>query len=103
MATGSTSSWLTEGGVLNNRVKKVYEGQPNIVDSLKNNEIDLIFNTTDDNQSLTDSRYIRAAALSNKICYYTTAAASNAAAKAIREAENNELEVNALQNYQNLK
>ena len=99
VATGGTSSWLTEGGVLNTHVKKVYEGQPNIVDSLKNNEIDLIFNTTDGNQSLTDSRYIRAAALSNKICYYTTAAASNAAAKAIREAENNELEVNALQNY----
>ena len=99
VATGGTSSWLTEGGVLNTHVKKVYEGQPNIVDSLKNNEIDLIFNTTDGNQSLTDSRYIRAAALSNKICYYTTAAASNAAAKAIRGAENNELEVNALQNY----
>ena len=99
VATGGTSSWLTAGGVLNTLVKKVYEGQPNIVDSLKNNEIDLIFNTTDGNQSLTDSRYIRAAALSNKICYYTTAAASNAAAKAIREAENNELEVNALQNY----
>ena len=99
VATGGTSSWLTEGGVLNTHVKKVHEGQPNIVDSLKNNEIDLIFNTTDGNQSLTDSRYIRAAALSNKICYYTTAAASNAAAKAIREAENNELEVNALQNY----
>ena len=99
VATGGTSSWLTEGGVLNTHVKKVYEGQPNIVDSLKNNEINLIFNTTDGNQSLTDSRYIRAAALSNKICYYTTAAASNAAAKAIREAENNELEVNALQNY----
>ena len=42
VATGGTSSWLTEGGVLNTHVKKVHEGQPNIVDSLKNNEIDLI-------------------------------------------------------------
>jgi carbamoyl-phosphate synthase large subunit len=48
---------------------------------------------------LKDSRAIRAAALSNKICYYTTAAASNAAAKAIKDTQNSEVEVNALQNY----
>jgi carbamoyl-phosphate synthase large subunit len=85
--------------VHNTRVKKVYEGQPNIVDALKNSEIDLIFNTTQGSQSLKDSRAIRAAALSNKICYYTTAAASNAAAKAIKDTQNSKVEVNALQNY----
>ncbi|MDB3878151.1 carbamoyl-phosphate synthase large subunit [Amylibacter sp.] len=98
-ATGGTSIWLSDNNVKNTRVKKVYEGQPNIVDALKNNEINLIFNTTQGSQSLKDSRAIRAAALSNKICYYTTAAASNAAAKAIKDVENSELEVNALQNY----
>ena len=99
LATGGTSIWLSDNSVKNTRVKKVYEGQPNIVDALKNNEINLIFNTTQGSQSLKDSRAIRAAALSNKICYYTTAAASNAAAKAIKDVENSELEVNALQNY----
>ncbi|MDB9794462.1 carbamoyl-phosphate synthase large subunit [bacterium] len=99
LATGGTSIWLSDNNVKNTRVKKVYEGQPNIVDALKNNEINLIFNTTQGSQSLKDSRAIRAAALSNKICYYTTAAASNAAAKAIKNVENSELEVNALQNY----
>ncbi|MDB9803704.1 carbamoyl-phosphate synthase large subunit [Amylibacter sp.] len=99
LATGGTSIWLSDNNVKNTRVKKVYEGQPNIVDALKNNEINLIFNTTQGSQSLKDSRAIRAAALSNKICYYTTAAASNAAAKAIKDVENSELEVNALQNY----
>ncbi|MDB4145516.1 carbamoyl-phosphate synthase large subunit [Amylibacter sp.] len=99
LATGGTSIWLSDNNVKNTRVKKVYEGQPNIVDALKNNEINLIFNTTQGSQSLKDSRAIRAAALSNKICYYTTAAASNAAAKAIKDDENSELEVNALQNY----
>ena len=99
LATGGTSSWLNDNGVDNTRVKKVYEGQPNIVDALKNAEINLIFNTTQGSQSLKDSRAIRAAALSNKICYYTTAAASNAAAKAIKDTQNSEVEVNALQNY----
>ena len=99
LATGGTSLWLSDNGVHNTRVKKVYEGQPNIVDALKNSEIDLIFNTTQGSQSLKDSRAIRAAALSNKICYYTTAAASNAAAKAIKDTQNSKVEVNALQNY----
>jgi len=99
LATGGTSVWLNNNGVHNTRVKKVYEGQPNIVDALKNSEIDLIFNTTQGSQSLKDSRAIRAAALSNKICYYTTAAASNAAAKAIKDTQNSQVEVNALQNY----
>ena len=83
----------------NTRVKKIYEGQPNAVDALKNGEIDLIFNTTEGTQSFADSKPIRAAALTGKICYYTTAAASNAAAKAIRDMANGELDVNALQNY----
>jgi carbamoyl-phosphate synthase large subunit len=99
LATSGTSKWLTENGVANTLVKKVYEGQPNIVDALKNNEVDLIFNTTEGTQSLHDSRAIRAAALAQKIAYYTTAAASNAAAKAIRNMRDGEIEVNALQNY----
>ena len=68
-------------------------------DFLLDIKIDLIFNTTQGSQSLKDSRAIRAAALSNKICYYTTAAASNAAAKAIKDTQNSKVEVNALQNY----
>jgi carbamoyl-phosphate synthase large subunit len=99
LATSGTSTWLTSEGIKNTLVKKVYEGQPNIVDALKNNEVDLIFNTTEGTQSLQDSRAIRAAALSQKIAYYTTAAASNAAAKAIRNMSEGEIEVNALQNY----
>ncbi|MDB0059278.1 carbamoyl-phosphate synthase large subunit, partial [bacterium] len=52
LATGGTSIWLSDNNVKNTRVKKVYEGQPNIVDALKNNEINLIFNTTQGSQSL---------------------------------------------------
>jgi carbamoyl-phosphate synthase large subunit len=99
LATGGTSDWLNANKVANTRVKKIYEGKPNAVDALKNDEIDLIFNTTEGTQSLEDSKPIRAAALMGKICYYTTAAASNAAAKAIRDMANGEIEVSALQNY----
>ena len=63
LATGGTSIWLSDNNVKNTRVKKVYEGQPNIVDALKNNEINLIFNTTQGSQSLKDSRAIRALSL----------------------------------------
>jgi carbamoyl-phosphate synthase large subunit len=99
IATGGTSKWLADQGVANTKVLKVYEGRPNIVDTLKDGGIDLIFNTTEGTQSLEDSRHIRSAALSDKIAYYTTAAASNAAAKAIRNMSEGEIEVMALQAY----
>ncbi len=99
LATGGTSTWLADNGVQNTRVQKVYEGRPNIVDTLKDGGVDLIFNTTEGTQSLEDSRDIRSAALYDKIAYYTTAAASNAAAKAIRNMSEGEIEVMALQEY----
>ena len=99
LATGGTSTWLTDNGVANTRANKVYEGRPHIVDTLKNGEVDLIFNTTEGTQSLEDSKDIRGQALRGKIAYYTTAAASNAAAKAIRNMSEGEIEVRALQSY----
>ncbi|GLQ34938.1 carbamoyl-phosphate synthase large chain [Amylibacter marinus] len=99
LATGGTAKWLSENAVANTLVSKVFEGRPNIVDTLKDGAVDLIFNTTEGTQSLEDSREIRAVALSGKIAYYTTAAASNAAAKAIRNMREGEIEVKALQNY----
>ncbi len=99
LATGGTNTWLANNGVENTRVQKVYEGRPNIVDTLKDGGVDLIFNTTEGTQSLEDSRDIRSAALYDKIAYYTTAAASNAAAKAIRNMSEGEIEVLALQEY----
>lgn len=99
LATGGTSDWLSENGVKNTKVLKVFEGRPNIVDTLKNGEINLIFNTTEGTQSLVDSKDIRTVALYQKIAYYTTAAASNAAAKAIRNMAEGEITVMALQEY----
>ena len=83
VATRGTGLWLTAKGIGSTPVKKVYEGQPNIVDRLKNNDIALVMNTTEGSQAISDSRDIRRVALMDKIPYFTTAAASIAAVEAM--------------------
>ncbi|HEY4587172.1 MAG TPA: carbamoyl-phosphate synthase large subunit, partial [Brevundimonas sp.] len=73
IATGGTHSYLTGQGLDVGLVKKVLEGRPNIVDAMKNGEVQLVFNTTDGKQALADSFSIRRTALMMKIPYYTTA------------------------------
>jgi carbamoyl-phosphate synthase large subunit len=65
---------------------------------MKNNEISLVMNTTEGVQSIRDSRDIRSVALFDKIPYFTTAAAANAAALAIQSYADGEIEVKPLQN-----
>jgi carbamoyl-phosphate synthase large subunit len=84
VATKGTASWLASVGVATTPVAKVYEGRPNIVDRLKNNDIALVLNTTEGNQAVSDSRDIRRVALMDKIPYFTTAAASIAAIAAMK-------------------
>ncbi|WP_120717923.1 carbamoyl-phosphate synthase large subunit [Tsuneonella amylolytica] len=99
IATGGTQRYLVDQGLDVARVKKVAEGQPHIVDRIVDREIALIFNTTEGWQSLEDSKSIRAGALEARIPYYTTAAASLAAARAITEVSASQLEVRPLQDY----
>ncbi|SDX25017.1 carbamoyl-phosphate synthase large subunit [Roseicitreum antarcticum] len=84
VATRGTASWLKEQGVATTHVNKVYEGRPNIVDRLKNGDIDLVLNTTAGTQAINDSRDIRRVALMDKIPYFTTAAGSIAAVAAMQ-------------------
>ena len=84
VATRGTATWLFEAGIRSLPVLKVYEGRPNIVDMLKNDEIALVMNTTDSTQAVSDSRDIRRAALMDKIPYFTTAAASIAVVEAMQ-------------------
>ncbi|MDT8856807.1 carbamoyl-phosphate synthase large subunit [Paracoccaceae bacterium Fryx2] len=84
IATRGTATWLDSLGIAATRVNKVYEGRPNIVDMLKNDEIALVLNTTEGSQAVSDSRDIRAVALYDKIPYFTTAAASIAAVEAMK-------------------
>ncbi|MCW3782804.1 carbamoyl-phosphate synthase large subunit [Defluviimonas salinarum] len=88
IATRGTAAFLAENGIASETVNKVYEGRQegklHIVDRLKNGEIALLFNTTEGQQAIEDSRSIRAVALYDKIPYYTTAAGSISAVQAIK-------------------
>jgi carbamoyl-phosphate synthase large subunit len=97
VATSGTAAWLSENRVTCEKVNKVYEGRPNIVDLLKNDDISLVMNTTEGAQAVNDSREIRSVALYDRIPYFTTAAASHAAARAMKAREEGDLEVRSLQ------
>ncbi len=99
IATGGTHAYLTEQGLEVGLVKKVLEGRPNIVDAMKNGEVQLVFNTTDGKQALADSFSIRRTALMMKIPYYTTASGSLAAAQAIAAVRHGEMDVRPIQSY----
>ena len=99
VATGGTQAYLTEQGLPVERINKVAEGRPHIVDKISDGEIALVFNTTEGWQSHKDSQSIRASALEMKIPYYTTAAASAAVAEAIVTVSVGDLAVRSLQDY----
>jgi len=99
VATSGTAAYLNAEGLDVEMVNKVAEGRPHIVDRIKDGGVDLIFNTTEGWQSLKDSHSIRASALSGKVPYFTTAAASVATAQAIAALRERKLEVRALQSY----
>jgi carbamoyl-phosphate synthase large subunit len=99
VATGGTADFLSSQGVEVERVNKVAQGRPHIVDKIKDGEIDLIFNTTEGWQSHKDSASIRASALMAKVPYFTTAASSAAVVKAVAARRERSLEVRSLQDY----
>ncbi|PZO05692.1 MAG: carbamoyl phosphate synthase large subunit [Alphaproteobacteria bacterium] len=99
IATGGTHSWLVQQGLPVGYVKKVLEGRPNIVDAMKNGDVQLVFNTTEGKQSLQDSFSLRRTALMMKIPYYTTSAGALAASQAIGAIQADALEVRPLQGY----
>ena len=99
VATGGTADYLAAAGVAVTPVNKVAQGRPHIVDRIKDGDIALVFNTTEGWQSLQDSRAIRQSALGQRIPYFTTAAASVAAVRAIAALRERPLEVRPLQHY----
>ena len=99
VATKGTAKFLEKNQIKSTLVNKVYEGRPNIVDMMKNGEIDLVMNTTDGSQAVEDSRSMRAECLSDGIPYYTTLSASSAAAIAIQKWREGEIGVKSLQSH----
>ena len=83
LATGTTCDLITEAGIPAERVKKLYEGRPNILDLITNGDISLIINSPIGKESMHDDRYLRKAAIKEKVPYMTTIAAARATAKGI--------------------
>ena len=85
VATDGTAQALREAGIECERVNKVAQGQPHIVDMIKNDAIDLIINTTSGKRSIADSFSLRASALSRRVAYTTTVAGATAAVMALSD------------------
>ncbi len=96
VATDGTAASLSAAGLNVQRVNKVKQGRPHVVDRIKNNEFSLIINTTSGKQSLRDSYTIRHEAIFHKVTYFTTLAGAKAAVEAHKSAA--DLSVNRLQN-----
>jgi carbamoyl-phosphate synthase large subunit len=99
VATRGTKRHLDAHGIPCERVNKVLEGRPHIVDAITNGEIDIVFNTTEGAKALADSMSIRRSALLNHIPYYTTLAGALAATEAIKALREGSLTVAPLQSY----
>jgi len=99
VATEGTCDYLRKKGVKVERIFKLYEGRPNILDAIKNKEIQLVINTPIGKRSATDDSYIRKAAIQYKIPYITTVAAAAASAKGIAARKARESTVCSLQSY----
>jgi carbamoyl-phosphate synthase large subunit len=99
VATRGTAKSLEAEGLEVRVVNKVMEGRPHVVDAIKNGEVQLVFNTTEGSQALSDSLSIRRTALQLKVPYYTTVAGAAAATEAIAALRLGALEVAPLQSY----
>ncbi|GHE97175.1 carbamoyl-phosphate synthase large chain [Aliiroseovarius zhejiangensis] len=97
LATRGTAAFLSENGVETETVNKNYEPGRNIIDRMKDGEVQLVLNTTEGTQSVNDSREMRNVALMDKIPYFTTLAASHAAVRAMKARTEREIEVRPLQ------
>ena len=84
LATDGTQAVIAAAGIPCNRVNKLQQGQPHILDQIKNDTIDLVINTTDGRQAIADSYYIRQAALGRKIPYTTTLSGATAICTALK-------------------
>jgi len=98
-ATEGTYEFLASKGIESQLILKLHEGRPNIVDALKNKEIQLVINTPSGKLSQYDDSYIRKTTIKYKVPYMTTLAAANAAAKGITAYRQGKTSVRSLQDY----
>ena len=99
LSTGGTKKFLEKHSIPATLILKVHEGRPNIVDAIKNKEIDLVVNTPAGRLSEYDDSYIRKNAIKFKIPYITTTSAALSSTNGIKERQNGEYKVKSLQDY----
>lgn len=84
-ATGGTHAFLEKEGIVSKKVLKIYEGRPNVQDSITNGEIHLVINTSDNKASKDDAKIIRSEVLKNAIPYFTTLEGARVAIEALKD------------------
>lgn len=99
ITTKGTWEYLKENGIDSRIIYKMFEDRPNIVDAIKNGDIQLIINTPDGRRGQFDDSYIRKAAIKYKVPYITTTAAAVAAARGIEAFRKGKGDVKSLQTY----
>jgi len=99
VATEGTSKFFTKSGIENRQVFKVQEGRPNVVDFIKNGEVDLVINTPLGEESRMDEYAIGWASIEHKVAFITTLSAAATAARAIEEVRHGKLSVKSLQEF----
>ncbi|MEN9225267.1 MAG: carbamoyl-phosphate synthase large subunit [Thermostichus sp. HHBFW_bins_43] len=99
LATEGTQTFLAQQGIPVEKILKLHEGRPHVVDAIKNREIQLIINTPSGIEAQQDGHKIRRTALAYKIPLVTTLAGARATAAAIRALQSGSLEVKSLQEF----
>ena len=98
-ATEGTQAYFSQHGVTSEKILKMFEGRPGIVDEIKNQKIQMVINTPIGKLSKYDDSYVRKAAIKYKIPYITTMAAARATVKGIQARRNRGRFVKSLQEY----
>ncbi|MES2662379.1 MAG: carbamoyl-phosphate synthase large subunit [Pseudomonadota bacterium] len=97
VATRGTAEFLKQSNIEVERINKVKEGRPHVVDRLKNGEISLIINTTEGKTAIADSFEIRRTAVQSKVCYATTLAGAKALSEAMMQNQQQPIQVRRIQ------
>ncbi len=98
-ATHGTASYLMDQGISVNKINKVSQGSPHIVEDLLDEKIDILINTTEGRKSINDSFSVRRTALMKSLPYFLTISGARAAINSIKELRNNDLDVNPITSF----
>jgi carbamoyl-phosphate synthase large subunit len=98
-ATDGTAEFFNKNNIKAEKINKVLQGSPHIVEMISEKKISLVFNTTETPQAIKDSKSIRRSALESETPYYTTVSGANAAVMAIKAIRNNEMTVKTIQSF----